>query len=295
MYLKSFLNGLGVFGSIILTIILTILIFLYGTVLNIKFVVSENGITDTLKKIDVVETLKTTEDGTVWEDFKQLAENLKLTENQFEQILNSEKVKEQVGSYIGEVLSSIFNDKVVNLTKEEMEKFLNIAVVEYNKVSDTKISDTEKQEIIDSLDDEVIADINEELGSINLKEKVSKEYVQYIELTDNLLFGNYTLILLLVIFLVIALIALFRFSYYKWIPYVKTSTIISGILLVIVGILLLFIPLEELEIIMPLRKILATNIFITSVVLFILAIILTVGKKYLIKLINKENNEESMN
>ena len=46
---------------------------------------------------------------------------------------------------------------------------------------------------------------------------------------------------------------------------------------------------------MPLRKILATNIFITSVVLFILAIILTFGKKYLIKLINKENNEESMN
>lgn len=295
MYLKSFLNGLGVFGSIILTIILTILIFLYGTVLNIKFVVSENGITDTLKKIDVVETLKTTEDGTVWEDFKQLAENLKLTENQFEQILNSEKVKEQVGNYIGEVLSSIFNDKVVNLTKEEMEKFLNIAVVEYNKVSDTKISDTEKQEIIDSLDDEVIADINEELGSINLKEKVSKEYVQYIELTDNLLFGNYTLILLLVIFLVIALIALFRFSYYKWIPYVKTSTIISGVLLVIIGILLLFVPLEEIDFIMPLRKILATNIFITAVVLFVLAIILTVGKKYLIKLINKENNEESMN
>ena len=293
--MKSFLNGLGVFGSIILTIILTILIFLYGIVLNIKFVVNENGMTDTLKKIDVVETLKTAEDGTVWEDFKQLAENLKLTENQFEQILNSEKVKEQVGSYIGEVLSSIFNDKEVNLTKEEMEKILNIAIAEYNKVSDTKISDTEKKEIIDSLDDEVIADINEELGSINLKEKVSKEYVQYIELTDNLLFGNYTLILLLVIFLVIALIALFRFSYYKWIPYVKTSTIISGVLLVIIGILLLFVPLEEMDFIMPLRKILATNIFITSVVLFILAIILTFGKKYLIKLINKENNEESMN
>ena len=82
----------------------------------------KNGMTDTLKKIDVVETLKTAEDGTVWEDFKQLAENLNLTENQFEQILNSNKVKEQVGGYIGEVLSSIFNDKEVNLTKEEMEK-----------------------------------------------------------------------------------------------------------------------------------------------------------------------------
>ena len=146
--MKKFLNGLGVFGSVILTFILTGLIFSYVIILNIKLVVSDNGMANTFKKIDVVETLKSAEDETMWEDFVQLGESLNLSEKQFEQILNSNKVKEQVGSYIGEVLSSTLSDKEANLTKEEMENFLNIAVDEYNKVSDKKISDSERKKIV---------------------------------------------------------------------------------------------------------------------------------------------------
>ena len=286
--MKKILNGLGVFGSIILTLILTILIFLYVVVLNIKFVVSENGMANTFKKIDVVETLKYAEDGTMWEDFMQLAESLDISEEQFEKILNSDKVKEKVGSYIGEVLSSTFNDKEANLTKEDMESFLNIAVDEYNKVSGIKISDTERKEIINSFDEEMIANMNEEFGSINLTETVAPEYVEYIKLADNLLFGNYTLIMLALIILIIGLIALFRFSCYKWMHYVKTSTIINGSLMLIVGLLILIIPLEDMEIIMPIRKLLATRVFITSAILFILSICLSVGKKYLKKYIDKK-------
>lgn len=286
--MKKILNGLGVFGSIILTIALSILIFIYVVVLNIKFVVSENGMANTLKKIDVVETLKSAEKGTMWEDFNQLADTLNLSEEQFEQILNSAKVKEQIGSYIGEVLNSAFNDEEANLTKERMENFLNLVVDEYNKVSDIKISDAERQEIVDSFDEEMIANMNEEYGSINLVDTVSSEYVGYIKLADNLLFGNYTLILLVAIIAVIGMIALFRFSCYKWMPYVKMSTIISGSLMLIVGILLLIVPLQDMEIIIPLRNLLATRVFITSGILFILSVGLTVGKKYLKKYIDKK-------
>ena len=286
--MKKFLNSLGVFGSIILTLVLSVLIFLYVVVLNIKFVVSENGMANTFRKIDVVETLKSTDDGVMWEDFMQLAESLNLSEEQFEQILNSDKVKEQVGSYIGKVLSSTLNDKKFNLTKENIENFLNIAVDEYNKVSDTKINYTERKEIINSFDEEMIANMNEEFGSINLAETVAPEYVKYIELADNLLFGNYTLIMLALIILIIGIIALFRFSCYKWMPYVKISTIISGSLMMIVGLLILIIPLEEMEIIIPIRKLLTTRIFITSAILFILSIVLSIGKKYLKKYIDKK-------
>lgn len=286
--MKKFLNSLGVFGSIILTLVLSVLIFLYVVVLNIKFVVSENGMANTFRKIDVVETLKSTDDGVMWEDFMQLAESLNLSEEQFEQILNSDKVKEQVGSYIGKVLSSTLNDKKFNLTKENIENFLNIAVDEYNKVSDNKISDAERKKIINSFDEEMIENMNEEFGSINLSETVAPEYVKYIELADNLLFGNYTLIMLALIILIIGIIALFRFSCYKWMPYVKISTIISGSLMMIVGILILIIPLEEMEIIIPIRKLLTTRIFITSAILFILSIVLSIGKKYLKKYIDKK-------
>lgn len=289
--MKKILNGLGVFCSIILTFVLSCLIFIYAVILNVKTVVSEKGMATTFKKIDVVETLKTVEDGTMWEDFKQLGETLNLSEEQFEQILNSDKVKEKVGTYLGEVLSSSFNDKEANLTKEQIEEFLNIAVSEYNRISDTKISDTERQEILNSFDEEMITNINEELGSINLKETVEPEYIQYIELADNLLFGNYTLIILILIIIVMGLIVLFRFSFYKSISYIKMSSIISGFLLAFVGILILIIPLEDMEIIMPIRKLLATKVFITSGILLVLSIGLSIGKIYLIKYIdkNKEN------
>lgn len=286
--MKKFLNGLGIFGSIILTFVLTALIFLYVVVLNLKLVVSENGMAKVFKKVDIVETLKTTEDGTAWEDFTQLGESLNLTEKQFEQMLNSDKVKEKIGGYIGEVLSSAFNDKKANLTKEELKDLLNIAVDEYNKISDKKISDTERKEIVNSVDEEVISDLNEELGAINLLETVDSEFVDYIKLADNLLFGNYTLIMLFLILLIIGLIALFRFSCYKWMPYVKTSTIINGTLMIIVGLLVLLIPIEDMDIIMPIRKILSTRVFITSAILFILSIGLTIGKKYLKKYIDKK-------
>ena len=293
--MRKFLNGLGVFCSIVLTIALSILIFLYAVVLNIKVVVSKDGLSDTFKQIDVVETLKSIENGTTWEDITQLADKLNLSEEQAEQILNSDKVKKKVGEYISQVLSSTLNDKKVILTKEKVEEFLNIALDEYNKVSDNKISENERQEIVNLFDEEMIANLNEEFGSINLTDTVEPKYVKYIELADNLLYGNYTLIILVAIIGFIGLIALFRFSYYKWIPYVKTSTIISGSLILVVGILLLIIPLQDMEIIMPLRKILATKFFITSVILFIISIGLSIGKKYLKKYIDKKKSNENLN
>jgi len=221
--MKKFLNGLGVFGSIILTVILTILIFAYVVILNVKLTIGKNGMANTFKKIDLVETLKNAEDGVMWEDFMQLAEDLNLTEEQFEKIINSKDVKEQIGGYVGELFSTIFSDKEVIITKERMEKLLNIAVNEYNEVSDTKISDNERQEIIAAFDDEMLANMNEEFGSINLIEDMNPEYIRYIKLADNLLFGNYTLIMLGLIILIVVLIALCRFSLYKWMPYVKTQ------------------------------------------------------------------------
>lgn len=280
--MKKFLNGLGIFGSVILTMLLTIILFVYVIILNIKMVVSENGIASTLKRIDVVETLKSVENGTMWEDFVQLGENLNLSEEQFEEILNSKEVKEQVGTYIGRVLETAFNDENVNITKKEFEELLEVAIKEYNKVSDTKISKEEKEEIMSSIDDELIDNMNKEIGNINLLEEAPEEYVFYLELADNLLFGSYSLIILLVILVLIGLIALFRFSYYKWISYTKVSLIITSILMTIIGILLLVLPLD-IEIIILLKKSVIINVFITAAVLIIITILLTILKRILHK------------
>jgi len=293
--MKKFLNGLGVFGSIILTVILTILIFAYVVILNVKLTIGKNGMANTFKKIDLVETLKNAEDGVMWEDFMQLAEDLNLTEEQFEKIINSKDVKEQIGGYVGELFSTIFSDKEVIITKERMEKLLNIAVNEYNEVSDTKISDNERQEIIAAFDDEMLANMNEEFGSINLIEDMNPEYIRYIKLADNLLFGNYTLIMLGLIILIVVLIALCRFSLYKWMPYVKTSTIINAVLLTLIGALVMIIPMTDVEILVPIKYVLVTKIFISVALLIIISVGLIIGKKYLIKLISKRKESVVLN
>jgi len=64
--------------------------------------------------------------------------------------------------------------------------------------------------------------------------------------------------------------------------------------MIIVGLLLLVVPLEDMEIIMPIRKVLAIKLFITSGILFILSIGLSFLKKYLKKDVDK-NNEKTIN
>ena len=288
--MKKILNSLGVFCSLILTLILSILIFIYAVILNVKYAVSENGIENTLKKIDVVETLKSVDD-VMWEDFKQLSVTLSLSEEQFEYILNNNKVKEEVAIYLSEIFSSTFNDKNVTLTKEKVNNFLNVAIDEYNKLASKKITDIEKQQILNSFDEKMISNLNEEFGSINLIDLVDEEYARYIKLADNLLFDNYTLFMLIGIIFIIILIALFRFSYYKWIPYVKVSTVVSGSLMLIVGLFLIFIPTFELEILIPLKNLLSTRVFITSAILFILSIGLSILNKYLKNYIIKKKEE----
>jgi len=280
--MKKFLNGLGIFGSVILTILLTIILFVYVIILNIKMVVSENGMATALKRIDVVETLKSVENGTMWEDFVQLGENLNLTESQFEEILNSKEVKEQVGSYIGRVLETAFNDSKITLTKKELEDFLEVAITEYNKVSDTKISKEEKEEILSSIDDELIDNMNKEFGNINLLDEAPEEYVFYLELADNILFGSYSLIILVIMLALIGLIALFRFSYYKWISYTRVSLIITTVLMLALGVLLLVLPID-IEVYLLFKKAVIINVFITAAVLIIITILLTILKRILHK------------
>lgn len=277
--MKKVLNGLGVFGSIILTLILSILIFLYLTILNVKFVVSEKGMANTFKNLDVVEILKSSNDE-LWDETNNFRESFDLSEEEFEQILNSDKVKERVGYFIGEVLGTIFKEKDIVLTKENIDEFLNIAIDEYNKISEDKISDDKRKEIIDSFDEEMIVSINEEISSVNLIETAPKEYYGYVKLLDKLLFGNFTLIIFMLIIFIICLIVLLRYSYCKWILYVDTSIIISICLLIITGLLLLFVLTKNIDIIMPLRRIFAIKLFIAAVILFVLLISLNVLKKY---------------
>ena len=67
--------------------------------------------------------------------------------------------------------------------------------------------------------------------------------------------------------------------------------------MLIIGAVLFVIPLQDMEIILPLKNVLITNVFITSGVLFVISIVLFICNKCLKKLIvNKKEKtiEENM-
>lgn len=279
--MKKFLNILGIIGSVILTVILTFLIFAYVLVLNVKIAVSKNGISNMLKNIDVVETLKSIDEGDAWEDFKELSNEIGLTEEQFEEILNSENIKDEIGNFINKIIDSVTSSSKITITKAELDNFINIAINEYNKVSEEKISENDKLEILNSLSPEIIEEINEELRDISFTENDENDYV---EIVNKTLFDNYSLIILLVIMLMILLIALFRFSYYKWIPYVVSSFMIVGLLTLLIAVGISYIPLNEIEfggMITHLITVINTRIYITAGILLLLSVALCITNKFI--------------
>lgn len=294
--MKKFLNGLGIFGSVILSICLAILIFIYVAILNVKSVVSEKGFTKILKNIDVVDVLKYIDDGTIYEYFIELGDKLNLTENEFEDILNSDKVKEVLGGFLVKGVSSTASDKKVNVTKEDVEGFLNITIEEYNKINNTKIPDYKIKEIVGSFNEEIVNNLNESINKININENIDSKYINYVEFANKVLFGNYTTIMLILVIGIVALIALFRFSYYKWIPYVVNSIRIPAILMLLIGLFLCMMPLNRIvtyQIIFMIKDLVINNIIITSIILFTIVFLLNSGYKEILKRFVK--NEEKLN
>lgn len=298
MFMKKFLNGLGIFGSAILSICLAILIFIYVVLLNVKSVVSEKGLTKILKNINVVDVLKYIDDGTIYEDFIELGDKLNLTENEFEDILNSDKVKEALGGFLSKVVSSTASDKKVNVTKEDVEDFLNITIDEYNKVSNIKISDYKINEIVGLFNEEMVNNLNESISEINIKENIDSKYINYVEFANKVLFGNYTTIMLFLIIAIVVLISLFRFSYYKWIPYVVNSIRIPAILMLLIGLFLCMMPLNRIvmyQIIVMIKDLLINNIIITSIILFTIVFLLNIGYKEILKrFVKNDDNYDSI-
>lgn len=282
-FMKKVLNVFGVFGSIILTIVLTVVMFLYVLLINVKVLIGEKGFANTFKRVNVETILKTADEGEVWNGIKEISKELNLSDEQLIEILDSKNIKEQLGDFFGEVLSSSLNDKDVYLTKERLTNFLTDIIDEYSKVSGVPTNDIERELILSTISDEMILDINESLNTLNIKSAVDTEFLPVINVVDKLIYANYSLIILGIIIAIISLIALFGFSYYKWISYANTALVINGILFLMVGLFLYLVPLQNLEVIVPFKMLVVQNLIITVAILFGSAITFAILKNFLNK------------
>lgn len=275
------LNILSIIVSIVLTFILSIFILIYVTTINIKSLVNKDGISQVLNDINVVDHLK--DSGVLWEDFLQLGDSIGLTEEQFERILNSNNLKSEIGLHIEGIISSSLDGLRYTLSKEDLQQILNVAIDEYNSISENKITNEQRNKVLNSIDEEMISNLNEGLESINLHDAFGEENSSYIKLVDSVLYGHFSLAILAVIIFIIGIIALIRFSYYKWLPYVSCSLIISSVLSFGFMLILSIIPMDSAKFLLPFKYVLVKSFNNSATVLLAIAAVLLVGYKYLKK------------
>lgn len=295
--MKKVLNFLGVIGAIFLTFVLFVILTCYALVLNIKFVVSKDGINGVLKDIDVVETLKSVDDGVMWEDFQEMSTDLNLTEEQLEEMVNSEAVKEEFGELLGNLVASITSDKPYKMTKDDFVSVLDTVIDEYNKVADEKIDKADRDAVVNEINDEFINDLNASLVEVNLMNTATGDELDAIKIVDYIIFGAFSSALLVIVIILILLIAACRWSVYKWMKYVGIGSLLTSAVMLAIGLFLNFIPidLEGIEILSPFIGSFNYNMYVTAGILFVIYVVLIILERILKKQFNKKALKEENN
>lgn len=277
--MKKVLNVLGIIGSCFLTISLTTIMICFVFLLNIKFAVSKSGINKLLNNIDIVEAIKEIDGGVVWEDLTQISNDTNLTDEEFEAILNNDELKTEFSEIFDGVISSITSEEAYKVSKTQITDIINLVIDEYNKVADEKITEEERKEALAEINDEFINDINTSLEEINLSKILAEENMPLYRTIDFIIFGGFVYGLTIAIVVVTALIALLRWSPYKWMPYAGVASTITSFITFITGLFIKLIPIDDAEIakfLIPFKNSASSNFYISAFILLAIAVLLFV-------------------
>ena len=142
-------------------------------------------------------------------------------------VVDSKEFKELLGQYFGNVIELILYDhqnEIIN--KEEVMNVLNDKIDYIANEYGIILSYEEKQTIINSLDQE----INELTENLSNEEEILNEMSEEEISSIRFFFGKgFQTILLIVIAVLVGLIMIFRWSFYRFAIWTGITTIISGV------------------------------------------------------------------
>lgn len=142
-------------------------------------------------------------------------------------VVNSKDFKELLGKYLGNVTELVLYDKQNDkITKEEVINVVNDKIDYIANEYDLTLSDEEKKALMNSLDQEV----NELAEDLSNEEEILKELTQEEINSVRFFFGKgLKTILTIVIAVIVVLIMIFRWSFYRFAIWTGIATIMSGI------------------------------------------------------------------
>lgn len=279
--MKKTLNILGIIGSIFLSFVISILLIVLSLSIAFKNTISEKGIEKIIKtnSTDTIKSLVTKE------DLDSLSKNSNINKEDLISILDSKELTKEISSFLSQIIKSTIKNEDVIITKEQMTSLINLTIDKYNNIAKEKITDEERNEIISSITSEKIKELNDEINNNN---ELSKDIKETLKVFDFVLYGSFTTYLCIIITVLIIIIALFRYSYYKWLPYVSITFLSTGLITLLSSLLVDYMLVENIKI---LSDTLTNNLLIISSIYILIAAFLLLAFYFLKKyIISKEDN-----
>lgn len=295
--MKNFLKIIGKCFAVIFTLILFILHITTQISFNLTSITSKDKIKSVVENFDVDKVL-INDDGTKSEVYLGLEDaciNSGFTEQQTYNALHSKTAKSIIGQIGGELTETLLGDRT-NLTIDKVKKIFsdnfNTLLIEIG----VNITEEEKQETLGYIDDY----IDKMFTKVLIEENVinGEKNLKYV--VEVLFSSQYKLILLGLIVVVTGIIALCKYSLIKALKISGIVTLISSIIMLIIGLLPLvlsnvFVNVlgQNAVLIISIVKSLTITIIINGIIGIILGNIQIIVANYIRDLIISKTKKES--
>lgn len=221
--MSKVLDIISKFCCFILAGILFFVIFFFLLLNTSIKVINKENITQIFSNLDIEMVIDKDDFNNMYEEYE-----LKDTDKQIVYgVVNSKEFKELLGQYFGNVAELILYDKQNdNITKQDIMNVLNDKIDYIANEYGIILTNEEKTTLINSLDRE----INEITKALSNEEEILNELTEKEINSIRFFFGTgLQTILLVVIAIIVGLIMIFRWSFYRFAIWTGITTMISGL------------------------------------------------------------------
>ena len=221
--MNKVLDLVSKFCCFILSGILFFVIFFYLLLNTSTKVVNKENITQVFSNLDIEMVIDKDDFNNVYEEYELKETDKKIVYG----VVNSKEFKELVGKYFGNVAELVlYNKQNDKITKEDVMNVVNDKIDYIANEYGINLSSEEKRILINSLNQE----IDEIVEALSNEEEILNELKQEEINSIRFFFGKgLQTILLIVIAVIVGLIMIFRWSFYRFAIWTGIATIISGI------------------------------------------------------------------
>lgn len=253
--MNKVLDLISKIACFVLCIILFFVLCGYLTLNAFNKAVNKRNITDVVSNLDMEVILDEGTINSLYED----ADKNNIDRSVVDELIESKEFKELTGKIFGNALDYVlYGNEIEKFTVDEvvdiMEKQLDIIVSEKG----INLSNDERNNILKEFEEAANEIVNTLSFEEDLNQALSNEEIN----TIRFVFGKQLqMILLVVIFIIVGIIALFRWSIYRFAIWTGVVTVINGIIFAALGAILRFPLTTHLS--DNILKILDKNVFNT--------------------------------